>query len=352
MSHNDETMGRQSQQRISNQHKRKFKLASKRSSQRRKAGDQLTLQDGVGFMSEKDCIVCKAKSIAKFVQGHRIPKRSHHVLCIRNSKTKGKGHLSTQAAASLEDDNRHKALVTPITPGEKASWQHSTKDAGKLFFTPRHLNLKSPPTTKSPTRMPMNAGVELSKAVAKLVADPEFCEKHKSKSAPLAMAAFADAVAENIQGNNEKAFEYFNGLTMTVPDCGGLHNNPQHHSIVGQKLLLVDWGRMCGVEVKCPDAMCPGIHRNDRNEFFQEQNSISNLWIGRPAQLVHCNDDGVPLLSPPIPCQRRFCSSEIAGLFGGGASSATNVCNLRFQLSPRKECHRRFCFSNGDPWEW
>jgi len=80
---NDENMGRQSQQRVSNQHKRKFKLASKAG---RRKGDQLTLDNNVAFDSIKDCKVCKAKHIQGFMPTYTIPKRAHHVLCPKNKK--------------------------------------------------------------------------------------------------------------------------------------------------------------------------------------------------------------------------------------------------------------------------
>jgi len=47
---NNVNMGCQSQQRVSNQHKRKFKLAQP--SRRRRKGDQLTLDNNVAFDPE------------------------------------------------------------------------------------------------------------------------------------------------------------------------------------------------------------------------------------------------------------------------------------------------------------
>ena len=89
VAHNVE-MGRQSQQRVSNT-KRAHQLAQHSTkASKRKKGDQVTLLGRLAFQPEKDCVVCKAKSIAKFVAGYRVPKRSHHQLCIKNSKTKGK----------------------------------------------------------------------------------------------------------------------------------------------------------------------------------------------------------------------------------------------------------------------
>jgi len=62
-------MGRQSQQRVSNQIKRKYKLCSSNNNNnnKRKKGDQLTLLGGVAFEAKKDCIVCKAQFLATFI---------------------------------------------------------------------------------------------------------------------------------------------------------------------------------------------------------------------------------------------------------------------------------------------
>jgi len=94
--HNVVEMGRQSQQRIANQHKRKYKLCSNNNSNnKRKKGDQLTLLGGVAFEAKRDCVVCKAQFLRTIIEGYRVPNRAHNVLCIKNTKTRGKGDLSS-----------------------------------------------------------------------------------------------------------------------------------------------------------------------------------------------------------------------------------------------------------------
>ena len=114
---NPTNMGRQSQQRVANQHKRKFKLAQP-SPRRRRKGDQLTLDNKVAFQPEKDCKICKAREIQKFFPSYSIPKRAHHPLCNLNTKTRGLGDLTPQTLATLEDNKRYKALTAPIQPAE------------------------------------------------------------------------------------------------------------------------------------------------------------------------------------------------------------------------------------------
>ena len=116
---NAENMGRQSQHRVSNQHKRKFKLCNNKKSSKPRAGDQLTLEGTVAFQSERDCKICKAKVIKKFLPTYTIPKRAHHDLCILNTKTHGLGALTEQSINSLADNKRHKALTAPIRPEER-----------------------------------------------------------------------------------------------------------------------------------------------------------------------------------------------------------------------------------------
>jgi len=68
----------------------------------------------------------------------------------------------------------------------------------------------------------------------KRVEDSNFCEKHKAKGASLAMLALAEEVVEKAI-HPKDTMKYFNGITLSVPNCENAYNNPQQHSIVGQK---------------------------------------------------------------------------------------------------------------------
>lgn len=315
---NGTEMGRQSQQRISNQHTRKYKLAS--TVKRRRKGDQLTLDNQVAFQAERDCVICRARATAKFVEGYRVPKRAHHPLCLLNTKTKGLGKLSVQSVANLEDNKRYKALTRPIQPEERGSWKYSTKEAGAAFFAPRKRKAAPAMTNneseKEPTAMPQQqqqqqlqdkgeesvTPLELSKAVCQLVNDTDFIERHKSKGAPLAMLAFAEQVTEKIIRRKD-SFGWFNGLELEVPRCHE-DDNPHYHSIVGQKLLLVDWERMFGVLVPCPDPKCSGTLKNDRTNFSKNKTLFPIFGLdGAPAWCI------VMVLKCPC-CKRRFNSNE------------------------------------------
>jgi hypothetical protein len=153
--------------------------------------------------------------------------------------------LSGQALETMEEQKRLKALFNkPLEDHEKGSWKHSTKEADAAFFVPR----KIPPNKKMPAEVATAkqfASLVTPKVLCKdataLVKDPEFAEKYKSKSAPLAMMAFATVVMKRIVSlNDDTFFHHFNGLTMEVPECFG-NVEPNYHSIVGQKLLYVDW---------------------------------------------------------------------------------------------------------------
>jgi len=93
-------MGRQSQTRVSNT-KRKHQLASTNNSYKRKtglpkAGDQLTLFGERAFDSTIDCVVCSAHEKKKIRHEVDIPHRPHHVLCVKNKVSGGKGLISKQ----------------------------------------------------------------------------------------------------------------------------------------------------------------------------------------------------------------------------------------------------------------
>jgi hypothetical protein len=261
-------MGRQSQHRLSQQ-KRTYQLAASNSPNKKKKGEQLTLQGGVAFKAERDCVVCKAKATRRFTPNFPIPHRKHHVLCLMNTKTKGKGELSEHAQQSMKESQRLQALFSkPLEAHEKGSWKHSTKEAGDKFFQPQSQNKKSPPTKMVVLSGTQSRGLvsadELCLAVTELVNDSSFNSKHSNKMAPLAMIAFASVVVDKIVNskNIEEIKAHFNGLTMTVP-ASFVNHDCHYHSIVGERLLLVDWKRLFGLRLKCPEAKCDGELQND-----------------------------------------------------------------------------------------
>ena len=265
---NNREMGRQSQQRISNQHKRKFKLAGNSS---RKKGQQ-TLLGGIAFDANKDCCVCKARVLATFIEGYRVPKRPHHPLCLKNTKTRGKGELSEMQKVTLDDNKRYKELVRPITAAEKGSSRHLPADHGAAFFATRIPQVSPAKATGLEKKMEDDGICPgfFCEAVTKLLADPTFTTKHNDKMAPIAMMAFAEVVTENII-RPKRTGEFFDQLVLEVPPCLEAYDNPHYHSIVGQKLLLVDWETSHGLQVPCPDATCTGHLQNDRTNYSKNK---------------------------------------------------------------------------------
>jgi len=305
--HNEAAMGRQSQQRISNQHKRKFKLCSNNNKRSKKAGDQLTLDSDIAFDSERDCKICRAKSIKKFFPSYTVPKRAHHPCCIHNKNTGGSGPLTSQAMANVDDAKRYKALTAPIQPAERHSGKHATKAAGVAFFTPKPVAMvqKKPPPPL-PTLLPKEPQAvltpnQLCDAVMKRVEDVNFCEKHKAKGAPLAMLALAETMVERIIRAKD-IMKYFNGLTLTVPNCEKACNNPHYHSIVSQKLMLVDWA-MQELELSCPADTCDGVLKNTRTNFSKNKTLFPVCGLEGPP--VWCI-----VQSMACPCCRRQCSAN------------------------------------------
>jgi len=144
---NQESMGRQSQHRISNQHKRKYKLCSKSPKKRRK-GDQLMLQGAVAFDPERDCIVCRAKSHKKFFPSYTVPHRGHDPCCLHNKSTRVQGALVSQPT-SVAEDKRYKQLTRPIQQSEKFSGSNLTTAAA--FFAPKQTKKATTITTESET---------------------------------------------------------------------------------------------------------------------------------------------------------------------------------------------------------
>jgi len=271
--HNQQNMGRQSQQRVSNT-KRAYQLASNSNNNKKKKGDQLTLDGQVAFNAERDCKICGAKETAKFVEGYTIPHRGHHILCSKNKVTQGFGPISQANIQTAAEQKRLKELYfTPLKSNEKASSKFCTKEATTAFFSPRIKKMEPKTTTTSATTTTTSPPIDFGKAVVEMLSNDSFCEKHKSKSAPIAMIAFASVVVDKLIHPKDSSLfqEHFDVLTMTVPTSAAGINNPHYHSITGQKLLLVEWNQACGVNLPCPDKTCDGILKNERTQFSKNK---------------------------------------------------------------------------------
>ena len=317
---NDENMGRQSQQRVSNQHKRKCKQASPR---RRRKGDQLTLQGAVAFDPEADCQICRAQSIKKFMPSYTVPKRSHHTRCPRNTKTLGLGDLTEQTMATLAENKRHKTITAPIRPDKKFSGKHNTKAAALAFFAAAKTTTTKTTITKPMTEVenfPQDivSPTSLSKAVGKLVSDPDFQARHRNKMAPLAMLAFATEISKKIINNKDKSvlLQYFDGIEMVVPTCQH-HDDPHYHSISGTKLLYVDWEQTYGMQVPCPDQNCSGTLATLRTNFSKNP----HIWYRWMSYLVYCGSNAMSLLQKEVLIQRSGCLNQHTGARGKLLSS-------------------------------
>jgi len=259
-------MGPQSQNRMSLESRTHQIQAN--SHKKRKSGQQLTLFGGTAFDPDSDCEVCKGRLAGRTVH------RTHHKLCPNNRRTKGITSEATLQQIKI-DESLKKHFNMPLTEAEKGSSWHITKEAGEAFFAVRNppTNIakivaatKATTTTTKPTFLVENFCKEV---MCKLNHQP-VVDSHANHWAPLAMLAFASVVVEKIIRDKTLIYEYFKNLAMHVPPTKDMHDNPHYHSIVGQKLLLVDWIKLHGLDIKCPD--CHGANLvNDRTNFSKNK---------------------------------------------------------------------------------
>jgi len=293
---NGNNMGIQSQQQVSNT-KRQYQLVATNSFTKRRKGDQLTLQGDIAFLSKRDCKICVAQSIRKFINpNHPVPKRSHHHLCTKNSKTRGMGPVSVHTQETEKEAKALEALFNkPLEDHEKGSMAHVTKEAHASFFRPREPAVRQQQQQQQDSQDSKPAAsimlsATLCKAVSEMTSDASFRDKHKNKGAPLAIVALACEVSKKIIRSEDEFGQHFKGLTFTVPPCNDSNNNPHYHSIVGNDLLLVDWPKKHGITVACQVCWQFG---EPENKFFQESNTISYSQIGCCYFLVHGDDNEV-----------------------------------------------------------
>jgi len=125
---------------------------------------------------------------------------------------------------------------------------------------------------------------DLCDAVSAKVKDEAFRKEHEKNRAPLAMVAFAGLVVERIVRPNNGIMikKYFQGLTMEVPPSLAC-SDPHYHSIIGQKLLLVDWKKMFNLQIPCPSCKTTTLS-NDRTNFSKNKILFPIFVLDGPPQ--------------------------------------------------------------------
>jgi len=138
------------------------------------------------------------------------------------------------------------------------------------FFVPRKVMIAK--AKEATSAMTQSTNIEFCKSISKLMPDSGFSKQHKNKNAPPAMIALAAEVVNNVMRSKDKqVFEKcFSGLTMVIPKSDDACNNPHCYSIIGQKLLLVDWSK-AGVSMPCPDACYNDVLNNVRTNFSKNK---------------------------------------------------------------------------------
>jgi hypothetical protein len=251
-----------------------------------KTGDQRTLDGQRAFDPLQDCQVCKAKKWGREVH------RAHHPLCWNNRRTKGiTSEVTLESIAHAEKLRKH--FSAQLSAKEKYSSANITQAVGEKFFAPRKktsvVGSKSAPTLavtmETTTEQTVDNELLYHEVVAKLN-NGEFCKEHANNRAPLAMIALAGVVVERVINKNNGSLipSFFTDMTMTVPAVATAEPNPHYHSIVGQKLLLVDWLKIFKVNVPCPCCQEQVPLKNDRTHFSKNKILFPIFGLDGPPQ--------------------------------------------------------------------
>ena len=147
----------------------------------------------------------------------------------------------------------------------------------------------------------------LSSAVTTIVNDPEFAEAHEDSRAPLAMIAFARVVVTKIILDKRVDIGcHFQGLTTTVPVTEEME--PHYHSIVGQKLLNVDWKAMHGIDIPCYKCG-KAVLANDRTNFSKNKILFPMFVIDGPPNGAWFSLCNVPAVNGEwLPTVAKYCA--------------------------------------------
>lgn len=110
-----------------------------------------------------------------------------------------------------------------------------------------------------------------------------------------------------------------------------MHQSPHCHSIVGQKLLLVDWITMCGLRVRCVSC-ADGILENDRTNFSKNKLLFPIFQIeGSPQWCV--------VMSMTCSCCKRRANANNGSVLAAMPSHAAAACPVTSTCALPKNSH-------------
>ena len=323
-----EGMGPQSQTRV-NQIVRAGRLAQHSSSNKRQKTGGATKE----FIPLRDCLTCKNKEERRLDPSVAEYKKGHHDRCPNAPKNRKK-------ALDNEPEFSYKYLPKKGEgPAASAAFFGGRRKASKGTTVQRNMAVPDAVQSKA-------SGKTFCEGVNAMLQDQHWCRDIKKKCrAPLAMSAFAKVVEDTII--KKKEWTYFDGLTITVPACPDMYDSPQYHSIVGQKLLLVDWIRLFGMELDCPHCEANnrvGKLKNNRTNFSKNKQLMPIFGLdGAPQwcmfQYMQCTtcrvnysaNDGEILARLPLcaaeahPVESKYAVSAANNHLG---RSATDVLDL------------------------
>jgi len=112
-------------------------------------------------------------------------------------------------------------------------------------FAHRQMTIQNATTSTTTVTMTVDesATIDFCKPVMDKINDASFLEEHKDSRAPLAMLALVVVIVEMVINakDDNLTFKYFDEMTFTVPDSKDAVMLSHCRSIVGQKLLCVNW---------------------------------------------------------------------------------------------------------------
>lgn len=248
---------------------------------------------------------------------------------------------------SLNQNQIDQALAAhfqkPLAPAERMDWRHSTVEAGSKFFVPRPTATSKKVPSQMQNAMPAVDTIspeDMCKAVSDVT-------EQVNKKNPLAMAALAGFVNEKII-RPKKIRDHFQALTMTGPAATdkSMFGCPHCHSIVGQKLTLVDWVRTFRLEISCPGCG-QGSLQNDRTNFSKNKLPFPIFGLtGAPDWCMtmsvtcpccnarHNANDGVILVQIPACAANERPVEPKCALLSGKSLFGRTATDMLDQLTP------------------
>ena len=299
---------------------------------------QSAVTGGLAFYSERDCVICKARTkslcLSRLGISVQIPHKPHHSRCTKNRKTQGRSERFVQdnkaTANNLAKNSEpivHGALAVGTTAAQKAqalnlnSNDKAQKSADKPTtnnFDTTNARMDMDPTPLIATEL----HEELKKRITQ-VGKSEVYDWLQNCPAPLPIALMMDYIMAQFEHRRPKCTEPGLPNTASFLESQERYNkyfqpgecffkfpqpvkvpSPNYHSIIGQSIFVLDWHLSHpAIALACYECKQTSLQHDRSN--FKKHRKLFPVWL--PSGMVSW---GSCMLYDCTNCGERYAAND------------------------------------------